>query len=151
MNITIYTTPIFSEVRQKSHLEVQDIKDVEARDNARAGIDKTDEIWQCIRDGFTQLERRCLRFVRETIVLETDDGGSVPESFTYDFIFAERRAANKGTALAEVMHAFVVQHALARFYATVNQVELSNKHGAAADAYGNELDGLLYHKQPPRV
>ena len=151
MNITIYTAPIFTEIRQKSHLEVQDIKDVEARDNARAGVTKTEEINRCILEGMGQLERLCLRFLRETIVDETDDGTAMPQSYTFDFNFAERRAANKAEPLVSVMHSFVVQHALAQYYNTVNQVDMAGKHTALAQQYGAQITDMLYHKQPPRV
>lgn len=151
MNITLNTTNIFNEMRLKSHLEVQDIKDPEARDNARAGITKTDEINRCILDALGQLERRCLRFLTETIVQDASDAGSLPNSYVFDLNLSERRAANKIPALTAVMHDYAVQHALARYYETVHQAELSAAHAKSAEGYGIQIDELLYHKQPPRV
>lgn len=151
MTITIHTEPIFLEVRQKSHLGVQDIKDPEARDNARAGLDKMDEITRCVYDAFGQLSRRCARFLDRDYAVEADNISRIPVAYAYEFRISERRAVNKAVALEEAMHGFVVQVALARFCATVNQTERSNQHSLAALDYGNQIDELLYTKLPPRV
>jgi len=151
MNITLHTDTIFNEVRQKSHLGVQDIKDPEARDNARAGVEKTEEINRCIMDGFGQLKRRVSRFLDRDYTVEADNISRLPAAYVYEFRISERRAVNKAEALEEAMHNFVVQLALARFCATVNQTERSNKHSLAALDYGNQIEELLYTKMPPRV
>ena len=151
MTITLFTSPIFDEVRQKSHLNVQDIKDAESRDNARAGVEHTVELRRCISDGFAQLSRRCLRFLDDDISLVYGDEPSWPESYVYSFAFGERRAINKAEPLTAVMHAFVVQYALSKWYSTVSQSEQSNKYSLEAIESGNQIDALLYHKQAPRV
>ena len=151
MKVSIYTGPIFDEVRQKSHLEVQDIKDVEARDNARAGLDKSEEINRCIRSGFAQVERLCLRFLAESFAQETDDAGGLPQYYSYDFEMSLRRASGKSEPLASAMHDFVVQQALAAFYTTVGQAELSARHSAWAQEHARQIEELLYTKQPPRL
>ena len=101
MTITIHTDPIFLEVRQKSHLSVQDIKDPEARDNARAGLDKIDEITRCIYDGFGQLKRRVSRFLDRDYTVEADNISRIPSAYVYEFRISERRAVNKAEALEE--------------------------------------------------
>ena len=151
MTVTIKTEPIIYEVRQKSHLGVQDIKDPEARDNARAGLDKMDEIRRCIYDGFAQLQRRCGRFLARDYEVEADNVSGMPAAYIYDFTVSERRGVNKVEALEEAMHGFVVQYALAKFCATVNQREFSNAYSLSAIDYGNQIEELLYTKLPPRV
>jgi len=151
MTITIYTEPIILEVRQRSHLSVQDIKDAEARDNARAGLDKMDEIERCIIDAFGQLSRHCGRFLERDYTLEADNMSGIPNAYAYEFSMSARRAANKAEALEEAMHGFVVQAALARFYTTVSNVDRAGTHTALAADYANQLNELLYTKQPPLV
>ena len=151
MTITLYTSSIFDEVRQKSHLNVQDIKDAESRDNARAGVENTVELRRCISDGFTQLSRRCLRFLDDDIAIRYNDESSWPESYVYSFALSERRAINKAEPLTAAMHAFVVQYALSKWYSTVSVSEQSNKYSLEAIESGNQIDAMLYHKQPPRV
>lgn len=151
MLITIDTDSVFLEVRQKSHLNVQDIQDPEARDNARAGVEKTDEIEHCIVDAFAQLTRRCARFIVEAMAAEADNWRVMPSSYTYDLALSERRAINKAEPLAAVMHAFVVAYTLAKFYSSVSQGGLSNAYSLQAVELGNQLDEMLYTKQPPRL
>ncbi len=151
MTITINTEPILLEIRQKSHLEVQDIQDPEARDNARAGLDKMDEIRRCLEDGISQVRRRCLRFLRNEYAHWADDTRAVPESYVFDFSMSERRSLGKAQPLTDAMHDLAVQYALSKFYATVNQKELSNKHSVMALEAGRQIDELLYEKLPPRL
>lgn len=151
MIITLQIDPIIFEVRQKSHLGVQDIKDPEARDNARAGLDKLEEIRRCVYDGFGQIQRRCGRFLVRDYAVEADNISQMPAAYCFEFSISERRAVNKAEALEDAMHNFVVQYALAKFCATVNQTERSNNHSIAALEYGNQIEELLYTKLPPRV
>lgn len=151
MTITIQTAPVILSVRQKSHLGVQDIQDPVARDNARAGMDKIDEITRCIREGFGQLQRRVSRFLARDYTVEADNISRMPAAYVYEFRVSDRRGANKAEALEEAMTNFVVQLALAKFCATVNQTERSNQHSLQALDYGNQIDELLYTKLPPRV
>lgn len=152
MTVTIYTQPIFDEVMQKSHLGVQNIPDPEARYNVRAGLDKEDEIVRCILEGIAQVEHRCARFLYETITSAVDNiGNPLPESYEFNFDLSERRAANKAEPLTAAMHNFIVQYALAKFNSTVNQMDVSNKYSLQAIETGNNIENLLYSKQPPRV
>lgn len=151
MTIELYTTPILNEIRQKSHLEVQDIQDPAQRYNARAGLDKEEEIYRCFIEGMAQARHKCLRFLREQYVESADDAPVYADSTVFEFAFSERRALNKAEPLTSALHSLVVQYALAKFYSTVNQVELSNKHSLLAVEAGNKIDDLLYSKQPPRV
>lgn len=151
MTIELTTAPIILEIRQKSHLEVQDIKDPEMRDNARAGLDKADEIHRCMEEGFAQLHKRCYRFFEDEYIHNIDDNEPNNESYVYEFTMSERRSLNRAEPLTNAMHTLVVQYALAKFYATVNQGELSNRHSLLAIEAGNMIDELLYTKLPPRV
>lgn len=153
MRIELFTEPILLDIRQKSHLEVQDIKDPEARDNARAGLDKKDEIVRCMNEGFSQVTRRCMRFLEDNYTTVSNNANLLtpPTSYVYDFVFSERRGLNKADTLRDTMSTLVVQYALSRFYVSVNQGELSNRHSLLAVEAGNTLEQLLYTKQPPRV
>lgn len=151
MTIELFTAPIIQEFRQKSHLEVQDIQDPEARDNARAGVEKMDEIERCVLEGIAAVRKRCLRFLVEDYEHWADDTRSIADSYVFDLSLSERRAIGKAQPVTDAMHTLVVQYALSKFYATVNQGELSNRHSILALDAGKELEDLLYTKQPPRV
>lgn len=149
MTIELIIEPIFDEIRQKSHLEVQDIQDPAQQYHVRAGLDKEDEIRRCMDDGFAQVYRRCLRFLENTYVVRSDDAPTVSDVRVYNFILSERRGANKAEPLTSAMHDLVVQYALSKFYSTVNQGELSNKHSLLALEAARTIDELLYTKKPP--
>lgn len=151
LTITLLTDPILTEIKQKSFQETENIPDPLVRYNSRAAEENQAEVVRCILNGLSQLSRRCGRFLRAGHPSSVDNISGLPESYEFEFNFSERRGVNKAEALVDVMNAFVVQYALSRFYATVNQGELSNAHSLAALDYGNQIDELLYTKQPPRV
>ena len=151
MTVQLYTEPIVHEFRQKSHLEVQDIKDPESRDNARAGVEKMEEINRCIKQAFSRLAARCVRWLRGSYSDVSDNAPGLPESFFFEFQLSERRALNTSEGLVDAMNTFMVEYALSKYYSTVNQGELSNKHSLLAIDAGNQIDQILYTKQPPRV
>lgn len=151
MTIELFTEPILLEIRQKSHLEVQDITDPEKRDNARAGLDKYDEVQRCFNEGIAQVRRRIIRFLADDYEHWKDDTLNIPQSHIFELTLSERRGLGKAEPLTSAMHDLTVQYALAKFYASVNQTELSNRHSVLAMEAGNTIDELLYYKQPPRL
>jgi len=151
MTIELNIETMLLALRQKSHLEVQDIADVVARDNARAGLDKIDEINRNIKDGIAQVSRRCWRFLKDDramVAVNTDD---MPQTVAFDLRLSERRGTNKAEPLAAAMQSLIIEYALAEFYVTVNHSELSKVHSLAAMDAGNMIEELLYTKKPPRV
>lgn len=151
MVITLYEQELYNDVRKKSHYEVAEIQDVEARYRAEAGTEKQEEIMRCINEGIAQARHRCLRYLDETIVDRADNTMNIDEEHTFFFPISERRAIGKAEPLSAALHSFVVHYALSKFYSTVSQIELSNKHSLQAVEVGNDIDNLLYTKQPPRV
>ena len=151
MTIELITAPILLEIRQKSHLEVQNIDDVVKRDNVRAGLDKLDEIKRCMNEGFAQVSRRCYRWLEDERIEYADDRSAESEVRVYEFALSERRALNKAEPLTAAMHTLVVEYALAKFYSTVNMADLSNKHSLLAIDAGDTIEALLYAKKAPRV
>lgn len=151
MTITYTKTNLIAILRQKSHLEVQDIPDPAMRDNARAGLDKTDEIVRCVADGVGQVKRHCWRWLDDDYDTPNNQGSMSFDTITFTFDLSERRRLNKGQPLEAAIRSLIIEYALAKFYSTVNQGELSKKHSLAAIDAGNEIDELLYTKKPPRA
>lgn len=151
MVITLYVSNIISQMRAISHREVSAIDDAEARYRAEAGTEKMDDIRHCVDDAYKRLLGRCSRFLKDSYTTATSDNIGIPESYVIELSLSERRAINKADPLEEAMHNFVVEYALSKFYSNVSQGDLSNKHSLAALDAGNNLETLLYTKQPPRV
>lgn len=150
MVIELHKQEILNDLRSKSHYEVSQIDDAEARYKVEAGTEKMDEVNRCISEAASRLNGRCRRFLRDYQPSYVVDAVFSPDSFVIDLAISERRAINK-ESIAEAMHTFVVEYALSKFYVSMSQQELSNKHSLLAVDAGNLIDELLYTKLPPLV
>lgn len=149
MVIELYSQEILKDLRSKSHYEVANITDVEARYRAEAGSEKMEEIVRCIGEGVARLSHRCWRYLREDFTDTVDNTSFLPDLFSFDLVMSERRALGKAESLREAMHTFIVEYALSKFYSDMAQQDLSNKHSVQAIEAGNRIDDLLYKKLPP--
>lgn len=150
MVIELHTQEIVKDLRAKSHYDVAQIADVEARYRAEAGTEKRDEVIRCIAEGLSRLQHRCRRFLGESLPVAIDNTVNLPETLLLDLAVSERRAVNK-EPLSQAMHVFVVEYALSKFYTDMALQELSNKHSILAVDAGNLIDEMLYSKLPPIV
>ena len=149
MTIELIKSIILEDIRKKSYYECQSVPDIDARYRTEAGTEKMDEIRRDMEEGFMQLNRRCVRWLNNSYTAFADNTQPESESMVYDFKISERRANGKIEPLTDAMHRLVVEYALSKFYSTVNAVDLSNKHSLHAIDAANEIDELLYTKQPP--
>lgn len=141
VSITLTKATLLLEIRQKSHLEVQNIQDAEARDNVRAGVEKVVEVERCLKEAVTLLTRICSRYVTAT----TD----VTASYGFTLTMSSRRKSVKSDAIQDAMEDFAVQYALMKFYSSVSQADLSSKHAALAQDAELRINELLYSKKEP--
>ena len=151
MVISLYAEELVKSLRAISHREVAAIEDPDARYRAEAGSEKLPEIYRCIWYAFARLSARCSRWLKATYQHQRDNVMDVPTQFDFEFVLSERRSINTSEPLLNEMHTFMVEYALSKFYSIVNQGELSNKHSLLAIEAGNNIDQILYTKQPPRV
>lgn len=151
MLITLQVEELLRDLKKKSHEEVKAIEDIEARYRAEAGTEKEHEIMRCMVEAASALSRRLWRYLRNYYQDESDNQLAIPEAFVYDLVMSERRAEGKAQQLADYMHTFIVHLTLSRFYSTVSQQELSNKHSLQSLEDAKQLDELIYSKLPPIV
>ena len=151
MTITLQLSKVRPEIKSISHREVEGVADVNERYRIEAGSEKEDLISDCIRNAGNKLTHRCLRFLDNSYIEESDNEFPDLGSFVFEFEQGSgRRFDGKADALTDAMHTFMVEYALAKFYSTVSQGELSNKHSMLALEAGNAIDDLLYTKLPPK-
>ena len=149
MTINITTSSLVSEVRQTSHFETKYIQDLELRDNARAGLEKADELNRCISVADAQLRALLTRYL-QTVTQDTVSAGiTVPATLSYVLGLSERRDANKCEQLPQLMRDYLVCAALSKYYATVSVTDLASKRGNEAAALGAEIIRILFFKNPP--
>lgn len=150
MVITIYTERLISRIKEISHREVEVIEDDDARYRAEAGTDKLSDIRHCIADAAKRLDGRVSRFLKGAYPTARDNRrDTFPTSYIYEFVLSERRGIGKADGLEEAMETFLVEYSLSKFYSTVSQGELSNKHSLLAIDAGNIIEEMLFTKRAP--
>lgn len=152
MKVTINTSELFFDIKNKSHHEVSSITDVDQRYVAEAGTENEHEIFRCIIEAEARVRLMCGRFLKRTT--ETTDKDSdlpeeVPASYEYEFTDNARRQDNRGKVIADGMHSAIVSMALSKFYVSVNQMELAKTHDGLATSGIQLLEKMLYEKLPP--
>lgn len=140
---------LLSEIRQKSHLEVQHIQDPEVRYLAEAGTEKDDELGRCVVVADAQLRALVSRYLTNDPHRVVEAGVDTPKVLPYPFLFSRRRAMNKAEQLPQMMRDYLVNAALAKFYATVAVTDLAASRGNMAAQQAAEIVRVLYTKLPP--
>ena len=148
MVIELYTQEVLNDVRTKSHQEVSQISGVEERYRVEAGSEKMDQIRLCLAESEGRLRELCVRYLKETI---GEDGVEPRDTIKIELVLSERRSIGKDMPLKRVMHTFLVEYTLAKFYLIVHNEDFANKHDALATSAGQRITELLYSKLPPRV
>lgn len=149
MVITLKYANILNDMKAKSQLEVAAIADPDSRYRAQVGTEKTVEIQRCISRAVNLLAHQCRRFLEGTYTENASDDLSAETQYVYDFSVSERRMVGGVEPLKEEMHAFCVHYALAQFYSSVSQQELSNNHSKLTQDAQVNIMAILYHKNPP--
>lgn len=150
MDIELKTDIMLSSIKSISHREVGEIADPEARYRAEAGTEKETLIKSCICDGAAKLTHRLARFLSSGYTRSISNEPEWKEQFVYSLDLSERRMANKAEPIMSEMQNFIIHYALAKFYSTVSQSDLSNKHSLITNDAAINLDNLIYTKLPPR-
>lgn len=153
MTITITTQNVLEDMRLKSHFEVENIEDVDIRDNARADLLKTDELERAFKGALADLTNLLARFLTDETVVSTATVGNAPgveDSYAYVFTGGERRFGGKVQLMADKMHSYMVNMALSRFYISVGQANLSSARANLAASDGAALVTAIYSKAQPK-
>lgn len=152
MTIDIDTSAVFTELRKISHLNVQNIADAELRDNYRAGVEDTPEIQKAIMKAVAALRGRLSPHLTETAPNAAVDGEEAySDSVSFTFGFTTRQSTNKATPLALEMHDYILNQALAEFYAMVSNAELEDKFTKKAIVNLAAIDRLVWFKYKPEI
>lgn len=152
MKVTINTSELLFDIKNKSHHEVSSIGDVDQRYAAEAGTEKENEIFRCIIEAEARVRLICGRFLKR--IIETKDENSdlpedVPISYEYEFVDKARMQDNRGKVIADGIHSTIVSMAMSKFYVSVNQMELAKTHDDLATSGVQLLEKMLYEKLPP--
>ena len=152
MKVTISTSELLYNIKSKSHTEVARIADPEQKYIAEAGTDKIDEIKRCALEGKAEMESLIFRFLAASTNEDQTIGNadvSLGDNFEFNFVGTDRRYTGKATAIRDQVFALLTNLAMAKFYISVNQIELSNARRSLANDALAMLERLLYTKRTP--
>ena len=152
MRILISTNELLHNIRTKSHLELTLVPS-EERYRYEVGTEKMDEVNRDIVESFAILQETLSRFLKieEDLGDVTTDEATLPEQLILDFQDSERRTAGRGQTIADSALAYLTDATLARFYSSVSNLDLSEKHTKAAAASLEFLRKLFFTKLPPAL
>ena len=150
--ITIEPDRVRDDVRLKSHLQTKTIPDPEARDAARADIMKLDEINRNLLSARSDLLDILNPFLFETSTATGNDQyaeASLDTQLTFEFDITNRRLNNRAKAIADAVHAYLVDNVLHRFYLSVAQGDLAAVEAQQMAEDKANLERMLYTKLRP--
>lgn len=151
MKITLYVNNILYDLKTKNLNETSGIADAEQRYRAQAGSEKDDELKRDILNAAALLSSTMMRFLAHTFSTEADNSAYLGDAIVYDFAPSERRQINRIPAIADLLHSFIVNMALSRFYETVALYDLAKERSRLAGEDMAALQPVMYEKLPPTI
>lgn len=150
MTISILYSNVLSDLRGKNREEVRSIDDPKARYFAEAGSEKSYEIARCIQEAMSQAKSLFVRFAKVETQQDTSTSNEVSEEdMAIVLNISDRRGNGKADVLTNTFHSLIVNHALSKYYNTVQLPDLAAKRAALATEDVKLLNKLLYEKLPP--
>lgn len=153
ITVTIKMASLLSDIRIKSHMNTERIKDPEEKYAVRAGEENEAEQRQALQDAWRNLLALCRRFIKtETAdmagsdLLETTISANDKE-LTFDF--KEETASYIPDALAQAMHEYLLSGALRRFYTSAAMPDLVTIYAAQENAATARIRELIYYRPYP--
>lgn len=147
MKIKVNKQDIIYDIKSKSHLEVANIAEPEARYRAEVGTEKMDEIMIDIQLADARVRETVSEYLVDPSPADTYD----TEHLIYNFSLAPRRAKNALPALEREIKSYIVEATLALYYIAVDQVTLAEKHQALANSVSTLIQSIIYTKAAPTI
>ena len=152
--ITIKMASLVSDIKIKSHLNTERIKDPNDKYAARAGEENESELRQSVQNTWRALITLCRRFLPETDDTTGSDLFSTTLSETdqtLNFDVTSRRTSNIADALSQAIHEYLVSGTLRRFYVAVAMTDLAALYATGEKDATDEIVRLLYRKAAPKI
>lgn len=150
ITITIKTASLLSDIRIKSHMNTERIKDPDDHYAVRAGEENNDEVMEGLQEAWNALKGLCRRFLAAAAPTE---GSDIFNADTADKLLlldvTERRTQVLADTLAQAIHNYLVYGALRRFYTSAAMGDLVTIYAASENEARDQIIGLLYRKMEP--
>lgn len=150
VTITIKTASLVSELKVKSFMNTEHIKDSEDKYATRAGEEANAEIMQSLQDAWGALLFFCRKFLSKTTDTSGSDTYSTSTSDkTLTFDLTSRRTSHIAEPLAQAIHEYLVGGTLRRYYTTVSNDAIATRYAANEKEASLRITQLLYTKDDP--
>lgn len=149
LNITISRESVIADLRVKAHMEAAVIGSAEERYIVDAGTEKIQEIHQCVTDAFSEASAIVREFNRGSQTALANDAYRAAGDLGLALEVSGRRISGIATPLADAIHKYVVDSAMAKFFRSVSRPEMAERHSAALPSDRANIDVLLYVKHEP--
>lgn len=157
VSVKLSQEEILFDIMSRSRSECASISDPEARYAAEAGSGRRDLLLRLLADADSEMRVICDRFLTEnysrnvTNIPDIDDGmdDGTDKTMDYVFEFSPRRADGKAVQLKEIMHAYLIDSVLGRFYIASGKPDFAQIHAKMASDGAATLSSLLYTKKEP--
>lgn len=136
-------------MKVKSHAEVATIADPTERYLVEAGTEKLEEINQCITNASTEVNSLLLRFLSGTSGAATATDSYETADIIYTLDMPEAPTPTFAAELTRAIHAYIVDSALALFYQSVSQGNLSTMHASKLPSEITIIRKLIYYRPMP--
>jgi hypothetical protein len=150
VTITIKTASVVSDIKIKSQLNTDRIKDADDRYAVRAGEENDDEVMECLQEAWRAAKALCREFLAstdDTAGNDTFSDSTADKTLTFDV--TSRRTSNIGEPLAQAIHNYIVAGTLRRFYVTVAMPDLVTLYSQLEATAASDITYLLRRKQQP--
>lgn len=109
------------------------------------------QIIQFVNEAYASLTTLLYRFLTPNDDTKADDSLVIDEAYYFNLALTPRRGNGKMSQIADVLHSYLINAALGKYYLVNNLVELSNKRNTMAANDLQVLNGLLRSKYPPSL
>lgn len=151
VTVNIARANVLADMKVKSHLEVASIVDDRERYLAELGSEKEEEAQQCITDAATEVHSE----LRQLLVFGTSEPTTATDNYdttatiTFTLSVTSRKSPGLAKALANAVHAYVVDSALDKFYVAVARPDFADRHRARLANELAVITNLCYRKFNP--
>lgn len=149
LSLIISRKNAYEDIRVKSHIDCETIVDATERYKVEAGTEKEEQVQQCITDAFGDVLQLLRRFLADNLtIIGTKTVYDGTSDLQLPLRVSDRRAHYLLLTLAPAVHAYVVDFALAKYYATIRPV-FAGPYTSRLAGEAAAIETIIYTKQPP--
>lgn len=149
VTITISRNQVLADMKVKSHAEVATIEDPKVRYLVELGSERAEEAHQSINDAAGEVLAQLHKVTAASAEATGTDTYDNSSDISIDINVSSRTAPGLGTALAKVIHDYIVDSALSKYYVSVSRDDMATRHLNMLPRQLAMMEQLIYTKVEP--